>query len=330
MKLPVPEVKYLLRQAFCRETSFTPDKWTPENPSYGHCAVAVLVAQDVLGGEIRRGSLPKEWADKFGYQSHYWNVLPVLRTLGAYNSFDCTRDQFPEDFPYDAFVLGEISDLGDKSDKRDYLLSNPETEKRYEMLKECFRKALHSNPLFLDEKFQRCWELAFSENAQCKKMRFACLVYDGGRLICGEVNRNMAIQFGKPRFCSFDGPSPRRSGLWPREGGPECIRLGIQSRTDSTIGDCGHAPVWSLARVFELGYKPSDLLKLDFYETGFRPDGSPWYHNDPNYSCIYCQNVFAIFGLDKIWVPYNNQWVPFWTKDSFYISGEYATGKKKI
>ena len=40
-----------------RETSADPDHWTPENPSWGHCAVAELAAQAVLGGELLRYDL---------------------------------------------------------------------------------------------------------------------------------------------------------------------------------------------------------------------------------------------------------------------------------
>ncbi len=312
MKLPLPEVKYLLRQSFCKDTSFTPDKWAPENPTYGHCAVAVLIAQDILGGEIRRGLLPKEWAEKLGYRSHYWNVGLEAKP----NYFDITAEQFPKDFPYDDFINGMFEENPDLADKREYLLSNPETKKRYKILKERFEATLRSNPLYLDEKFQLCWETAFAGGPRCKKMVFACLVYDGNRLISWEVNRLMTERFGQPRFCAIDGS--------------ECIRVNIQSRMDATVGDCGHAPVWSLARVFELGYKPGDLPKLDFYEAGFRPDGSPWWRNEPSYSCTYCQNIFAIFGLDKIWGTCYNQWMPLRTQDSFYSSGKYALGEKKV
>ena len=125
----------------------------------------------------------------------------------------------------------------------------------------------------------------------------------------------MTEQFGRPRFCSSDGSY--------------CQRLEIKSRMDASIGDCGHAPIWCLKQVFDLGYTPRDLSKLDFYEAGFYPDGSPWFRKEASYSCVSCQNTFAIFGLDKIYGVVGNAWVPLLTRDSFYSSGLYALGEKK-
>lgn len=307
MGMPLPELKYLLRQSYCKETTFTPDKWTPENPTYGHCAAMALLVQDVLGGEIHRGVLPKEWAEKLGYCSHYWNYTGGPR--------DFSRDQFPLEFPYDDFIAGKLGENPNREDKRKYLLSNPETKKRYELLKERFNAVLNSNPLFLDEKFQLCWYLAFYGRSVCPKMRFTCLVYDDKKLISQTVNSLMSEKLGKPRFCSLDGK--------------ECIRLGIQSRMDAAVGDCGHAPMWALSNVWNLGYKRSDLGRLNFYEAGFRIDGSPWWRTEFSYTCIDCQNRFVIFGLDKIWIAHEGKWQPAWTRDSFYSSGEYMQGKKK-
>lgn len=313
MTLPVAELKYLLKLAACAETSYTPKLWTPDNPTYGHCAVFTLIVQDLLGGKVVRGSIANPLKDMLGYGSHYWNALNDGTVI------DLSRDQFPAEFPYDLLIAGKLGEPGEKpdySDKRSYILQTGNTAQRYDILKSRFEKALNSNPLFTDYKFQRCWELAFSENAKCLKMRFACVVYDDcGEFITSDVNRLMTGQFNKERFCALDGSN--------------CIRMGMESRTDATIGDCGHAPIWCLANVWKLGYFPEDLRMLNFYEGGFKPDGSPWWRSEASYTCTYCENMFAIFGLDKIYGAFDGKWQPLYTKNSFYSSARYATKEKK-
>lgn len=111
-----------IRAAWSAETSASPS-WTPEQPSLGQCAVSALVVQDFLGGELIRASLEAE-----GQTSHYWNRLPDGREI------DLTRDQFPE------FQPGKI-----ESRRRDYVLSFPETRRRYELLKQEVGAALVSD-----------------------------------------------------------------------------------------------------------------------------------------------------------------------------------------
>jgi len=309
--IPLIELKYLLRESVSANTSLIPTLWTKEKWTYGHCAVFCLIVKDYFGGKIQRGLLPQEWKEKLGYRSHYWNVLDNGTVI------DLSREQFPPDFPYEEFIAGFVGDSSDAEDKREYILQSRDTEKRYLLLKERVNKLLYSNPIFLDEKFQRCWELAFSAEAKCPKMRFACLVYDNhGHLIAEDVNRLMTLQFGTERFCSLDGS--------------RCIRLEITSRMDPVIGDCGHAPIWCLRKVFDKGYSPANLHLLDFYEAGFYSDGTPWWRKELTYSCLLCETVFAIFGLDKIWGVFEGKWQKLITKDSFYKAAKYALGEKRV
>ena len=80
-----PEFRDMVRSSWCRETASPgcQEKWSPENPALGQCAVTALLVQDVLGGELMRTSVE-------GQGSHYYNRLPDGRTL------DLTRGQFPE------------------------------------------------------------------------------------------------------------------------------------------------------------------------------------------------------------------------------------------
>ena len=315
MNIPLVELKYLLKQSCSRETSDAPDKWTQKNPTQGHCFVTACIVQDFLGYRIKKALFPKEWADKLGSRSHYWNEVCDANGMEI---IDLSRAQFPPDFPYEDLLWGKTGELCASEDWRSYGLDTikyPKTVQRYTAIKTKVDVLLNSNSLFSDEKFQRCWKLAFSGEAVCPKMRFACLVYDGDKLITQSTNKNFTKQFGKERLCSFDGSS--------------CIRMGIASRMDATLGDCDRVSCWFIKQVLDLGYRPADLKRFDFYEGGFWPDGAPWERSEPSYSCTYCQNMFAIFGLDKIYGAFGGAWHPLWTKDSLYSSTEYAKGEKK-
>jgi len=308
--IPPAGLRWLFKTRASRETSAGPELWTEENPLFGHCAVVAVLTQDFLGGKIVSRFFPAEWAERFQNRSHYWNIL----TSGE--NVDLPRDQFPPEFPWDDFVNGRIGEPRGDDDKRDYILNVDATRDRYIILRGRVQRFLRENQIFLDAKFQRCWELAFSEKAKCPKMRFACLVYNRNRLVAEDVNRNMAEQFGRGRLCSLDGS--------------KCYREGIRHRADPSLGDCGHAIPWCLARVFGLGYRPSDLPRLDFYEQGFYPNGEPWFCPEPEYTCISCENIFAIFGLDKIWGVYDGRWQKLLTRDSFFNAVSYVLGEKKI
>jgi len=109
-----------------QDTSLDEPGWTKDNPLYGHCAVVSLLAQDIWGGKLLRASL----ANVLGYEhfrSHYWNLLPNEIQK------DFTRSQFQGSYPQNLIV---------EERSREYVLSYPETVKRYELLKERFNKLL--------------------------------------------------------------------------------------------------------------------------------------------------------------------------------------------
>ena len=78
-----------LQQHWCAETSFWPDDWTPDRPSFGQCAVTAMIVHDRFGGEMLRtvneGVL------------HYWNLVDDI-------DVDLTRDQFDSWAPEDEIV----------------------------------------------------------------------------------------------------------------------------------------------------------------------------------------------------------------------------------
>ncbi len=99
-----------VERAWCAETSTAAD-WSPDDPAKGQCAVTALVVQDHLGGVLLRTVNEDE--------SHYWNRLPDGTEL------DLTRAQFG------AWDPGGITERD-----REYVLSFPDTKRRYELLLE--------------------------------------------------------------------------------------------------------------------------------------------------------------------------------------------------
>ena len=110
-----------IRRSWSRETTSDPERWNPENPAWGQCAVTALVINDYLGGEM-------VWAEA---------TLPEGRTISHYfnlvdgKEVDVTREQFPK---------GTVIPTGVEKKKqyastREYVLSFPATQQRYEILK---------------------------------------------------------------------------------------------------------------------------------------------------------------------------------------------------
>lgn len=114
--MDIAKIKEALIKAWSRETCYPSlqDKWTPENPSLGQCAVTALVIQDLFGGEIVYCK----------HLHHYWNKLPDGTEL------DLTREQFGED----------ANPCPDGIAQREYLLESErakeaQTPQRYQLLK---------------------------------------------------------------------------------------------------------------------------------------------------------------------------------------------------
>ena len=103
-----------LRDVYAADTSADPAHWTPQNPTFGHCAVVAAIVQDHLGGTLLRTTVDEA--------SHYFNRLPDGTEV------DLTRDQFRVWSP----TAVETRD-------REYVLSYPETARRYRLLNDRVR-----------------------------------------------------------------------------------------------------------------------------------------------------------------------------------------------
>jgi hypothetical protein len=117
MKFPrLSELEKALEFSWCKETSSDPEIWTKENHAWGQCAVTSLVLQDYFGGEIVNC--------KLGQISHYYNIIYGRK-------IDLTARQFPKGTE----IPEGIPKPGNFESTRQYILSYPETVKRYFILK---------------------------------------------------------------------------------------------------------------------------------------------------------------------------------------------------
>jgi hypothetical protein len=109
--LSARQLRDVLRCCWSADTSADPERWSTLNAAWGQCAVSALIVQDHLGGTLLRCRAP--------CGSHYFNELAGGQLL------DMTAQQFGEGFvPYEI----EARD-------RAYVLSFPDTRRRYEALR---------------------------------------------------------------------------------------------------------------------------------------------------------------------------------------------------
>lgn len=94
------------------DTAQDASRWTPDNPTFGHCAVAALLVQDTMGGDLMRVLVDGD--------SHYFNRLPSGTLV------DVTVSQFGG---------REIDYTAAEIRGRDYVLGFPDTARRYDLLK---------------------------------------------------------------------------------------------------------------------------------------------------------------------------------------------------
>lgn len=126
-----PELEQLLKQAWTRETSSDPARWTPENPAWGQCAVTALVVHDYLGGRLLWASARLPDGQEI---SHYFNETTQNEII------DVTRHQFPS-----GTIIPEGKDKKKEfATTRDYVLSYALTAQRYTALKEHLQRLTKS------------------------------------------------------------------------------------------------------------------------------------------------------------------------------------------
>ena len=123
-EITLENLKKALENSWRRETSADPNEWTPENPAWGQCAVTAKIVQDYFGGSLVR-------YDLLSMGSHYSNQLPDGSEI------DLTESQFSEG------IIKFIRKYSPKEIRTGkYVLSHPDTVKRYKLLKQETEKFL--------------------------------------------------------------------------------------------------------------------------------------------------------------------------------------------
>jgi hypothetical protein len=110
-----------LESAWSAETSWDPAHWNSANPAWGQCAVTALLIQESFGGILL--------VSMVGGIQHYWNRLPNGREI------DLTRQQFG---------VNVSPDCPPESASREYVLSFPDTRRRYDMIRRRVEETLKS------------------------------------------------------------------------------------------------------------------------------------------------------------------------------------------
>jgi hypothetical protein len=115
---PLDRVKFdrfvaVVRRAWGADTSVD-SAWDPQNPARGQCAVTALLVQDWLGGELVRAVI--------GDQSHYWNC--VDGKVVDFTPHESTSSEF-----------ASLDPTSIELRSRNYVLSFPDTARRYGILK---------------------------------------------------------------------------------------------------------------------------------------------------------------------------------------------------
>lgn len=119
----IKELSYALLHSWGEDTA--KGGWNEDIPALNQCAITALVVQDYFGGELKRCKLNDG-------DSHYWNDTE------KYGELDLTFTQFA--FTKQRELVGDtvIRD-------RKYVLSFPDTVKRYEILKNRVEEYLKTN-----------------------------------------------------------------------------------------------------------------------------------------------------------------------------------------
>lgn len=121
------DLEKALTYAFTKETSVDKN-WTEKNPTLGQSSVAALVVQDYKEGRIfhAKAILPDpRLSAQESLASHYWNKI-------GENEIDFAKAHFP----LGTVIPTGTENRGSYTSTRLNLLSNPDTVRRYEILRE--------------------------------------------------------------------------------------------------------------------------------------------------------------------------------------------------
>jgi hypothetical protein len=156
MNTSTSSLRELFLKGWSAETCFPSlkDKWTPENPALGQCAVTALVVNDLFGGHIVSNS----------EYHHYWNILEEVKETEVdgekhYHHYDYVNKDNVIDLTKEQW--GDVVIEGHEPSSREYILFSErgrqfKTLERYQLL----RKAIEREMLHIDytpETLEECY-----------------------------------------------------------------------------------------------------------------------------------------------------------------------------
>jgi len=132
MKLSVDDFRQTIKKCRSRETSGDSENRSEKNPSYRQCLVTALLANEFLWFDVyaKRGTLESGYTG-----NHFYNKDT------NYEKICFSKEQFL----YDKIITAEDWARLINKEQIDILLEmNPETKKRYEILKQKFQTEIRS------------------------------------------------------------------------------------------------------------------------------------------------------------------------------------------
>lgn len=121
-KLSINDLETILWEEWDSRTSSS-DDWMHDTPEMGQCVPASLVIQDFLGGDIGRVHVTGPDVD----ETHYFNIIDgtiIDVTKSQYDGMQVQMTPAPVDLEAEGYMS-----------MRDRLVSNADTNARYELLR---------------------------------------------------------------------------------------------------------------------------------------------------------------------------------------------------
>lgn len=189
--------------------------------------------------------------------------------------------------------------------RRSYVLSCPETLKRYKLLSFRLAKILCGyNLLFSDKIYQECFYSALG--SPCQKMKFGCVIIHKGQIVYGGSNNTI----GPLKFICEQ----------------TCVRLSIQSRTESMLGACVHAEELDLWELLNGGTPP--LHKCELLVAGLNANCLPSFKQTADFTCLRCAVQMYLAKISFIHIPVADHWERLSPKTALETAYYYAIVKK--
>lgn len=170
-----------------------------------------------------------------------------------------------------------------------------------------FAKVVSDNAgIFNDPIYQKCFFAAL--DSPCQKLRFGCVITHNSKIVYAGQNKTLEPL---KSFCD-----------------PVCVRLSIQSRTESMIGACGHAEeigLWEAAR------QGIPLNECELYVAGISMQGMPLFKKEAGHTCLRCSVQMYNAGVKFIYGPAKDGWLPgISAEEAVKTAKLFATGEQKV